>query len=677
MKTRKLLSVILAFLMLFTASVWVFAEETTFETLMNAEMIALRDNIAEKIKETEDGWTAVDMVLYEKIPDTTLKISDDTKQKILDTYINESTAEDSSLSDRARIEIVLKAIGIDSTQLYKKDVDAPYSNATTLKASDITAGGHYSAPWLLLADIQGNLNLSEEQKNSLITILSENSQNGTFAYEWEGVSYPDYDTSAVVLTALAHFYDSNEMAKTIVDDVITVFESNISETGSLGSANTDAMAIIGYIALGKNPAELKNTTTEKSIIDGLLSYVNDTNDGFTFYGVDNFLATEQGFRALVGLSLYDGTSYNIYDFSENETVAGRETKEDIEGGEEIIPPEENETYFDVSLTITANEENWIDNAIVSVAEGETVYHALIKGLLSANMTQTGAEDGYVKSITKGDVTLTEFAQGENSGWLYKVNGQKATVSLNDYVLNENDSIVWYYEGDWKKDDETVEVFVPNTSKRPNTSNDKKNDKDEQENIIQDEDKEEENKETTEAITFADTNSHWASSAISYISQKGIMQGVSDGIFAPDMSATRAQLVTMLYRLSGDKTTSANVLFDDVPQNSWYKDSVLWASENSIVQGADGKFLPDNKITREELAVLLYRYAQKQGLEMKKSDEMFTDSEKISNWAIDAFSWAKEAGIITGREDGSADPKTNVTRAEIATVLERFIKTMEK
>ncbi len=518
-------------------------EKNATSQTMSDDIITLRDNIAAAICNTEDGWTAFDMAAYEKLSGVEITMSEETKQKILDDYINEADSATATVSDRARIEIVLRSIGINSKMLYKANADTPIDNAQKLKLADHTAGGHYAAPWILFADMQGNTNLSTEQIGVLIEALDTAKGNGLFGYEWEGVVYNDPDTAAATIAALSRFYETNDDAKALVDTIFSALTDAIDETGSFGSANSDAMVIIGLIAMGENPAELKNSTSKKSVIDGLLSYANEGRNGFTYYGEENYMATEQGFRALVTLSAFDGEAINIYDFSENEVTEGRETQEEIPPAPPVI---------------------------------------------------TG---------------------GGSSGR----KPQK--------------------EPEEKPDDEKEEVSK---------------------------------------IVFGDTENHWAKESIDYVVKLGIMNGMKETEFAPDEKLTRGMLVTMLYRLSGDKN-SGTCEFNDVSPDAWYKDAAVWASENGITDGyGDGKFAPDDYVTREQLAVFLKRYADSKRLNFDKTDtKEFEDAGVISSWAEEAILWAQASGVLSGRENNTFDPSNSATRAEIATVFMRFIENATK
>ena len=142
---------------------------------------------------------------------------------------------------------------------------------------------------------------------------------------------------------------------------------------------------------------------------------------------------------------------------------------------------------------------------------------------------------------------------------------------------------------------------------------------------------------------------------------------------------RAMLVTVLWRYEG-KPTGAKNTFSDVPADEWYTDAVAWAAENGIVNGiGDGKFDPLGKITREQLATILYRYTENRGItDTSKHGDLsgFSDEKQISAYATDAVAWAVGEGLILGSE-GMLLPQGNATRAQVATILMRYIENIAK
>lgn len=685
MKKTKLLSLILVFLMMLS-SVGVFAEEVTQEPTtptygLSAEAITLRDNIAAVLTDVEDAWTAFDMALYQKLPEATCDMSDSAKQTVINDCIDTAILETANASDLAKSEIVLRSLGVDSEELYTYNSNDSVSNTQALASIDYASQLHYSVPWVFLANLQGNLNLTNSQTEALLTVLEQNSANGTFGYEWEGVQYPDPDTAAAVLASLAPIYEENPRAQALCDEILSSFETMIDENGSFGSANSDAMVIIGLIAMGENPYEFCNETSGKSVVDGLLSQANGTNTAFTFWGADNFMATEQGFRALVALSLYQGDAINIYDFSDTEVSPARQ--QNAESATPVIPAPET-AKITVTMTIKTDADLWIYNMKVEIPQGGTVYDALTEALSSTGMTAEGADKGYVKSITKDGVTLSEFDKGKNSGWIYKVNGEKPAVGLTDYVLNSNDEIVWYYTEDWTVDSSSGIIGGGGSSlggggfggggasaSKPEEP---------EEPVTEPEEEITETPEEPEIIPapeFSDVENHWAKESINYVVALGIMNGVADDEFAPEDKLTRGMLVTMLYRLSGDEATGENV-FSDISADAWFKDAANWASQTGITTGyGDGTFGADHEITRQQLVVMLMRYAKLKEMDTTAENADFKDNGEISDWAQSAVNWAKAKGVISGRDDGSFDPASGATRGEIAAVFMRFCENILK
>ena len=180
-------------------------------------------------------------------------------------------------------------------------------------------------------------------------------------------------------------------------------------------------------------------------------------------------------------------------------------------------------------------------------------------------------------------------------------------------------------------------------------------------------------ETWEGL-FADVASGaWYADAVQYVCENGIMNGISETAFGPDRITTRAMAVTMLYRLEGEPDAVASG-FADVPADAYYADAVAWAQANDIVNGvSETAFAPDDPVTREQMAAVLYRYAQFKGYDVTASNDLssYTDASRISSYAITAMGWANAAGLITGNTGTTLNPRGNATRAEVATILMRF------
>ncbi|MGM9523914.1 MAG: S-layer homology domain-containing protein [Faecousia sp.] len=181
------------------------------------------------------------------------------------------------------------------------------------------------------------------------------------------------------------------------------------------------------------------------------------------------------------------------------------------------------------------------------------------------------------------------------------------------------------------------------------------------------------------VEFADVSEKaWYYDAVEYAVQNGLMNGVGGGKFDPKGSMTRAMLMTVLWRYEGEPTEGENS-FTDVPDGNWYTGAVAWAAANGIVGGiGNGKFDPEGSITREQMATILFRYAGKKGIDTGKRGDLsgFPDSGAVSDWAKDAVHWTVAEDIING-SDGKLLPQGNATRAQVSTILMRFLENIVK
>ena len=180
--------------------------------------------------------------------------------------------------------------------------------------------------------------------------------------------------------------------------------------------------------------------------------------------------------------------------------------------------------------------------------------------------------------------------------------------------------------------------------------------------------------------FADVDElDWFYDAVVYVYNEGMMDGISATQFAPNSNLTRGMVVTMLYRLEGKPRVTGSSGFDDVASEAWYADAVTWAAENGIVNGvSDTEFAPNVNITREQLAAILYRYAEYNDYDVSGRDDLseFTDRSSISSYALDAMRWAVDEGLITGITNTTIKPQGTATRAQAATMFMRFMSTVK-
>ena len=178
-----------------------------------------------------------------------------------------------------------------------------------------------------------------------------------------------------------------------------------------------------------------------------------------------------------------------------------------------------------------------------------------------------------------------------------------------------------------------------------------------------------------AMSFTDVKSNaWYYETVKEVVSLGLMNGISETEFAPELSVTRAMFVTVLYRTAGQPKIESAVSFNDVAAGQYYADAVAWANSNGIVNGvSETEFASETNITREQMAAILYRYAQAAGAKEAAADEItYTDKDSISDYAAEAIAWAKASGIMEGNEDGTFAPARNASRAEAAAVFVRLI-----
>ena len=184
--------------------------------------------------------------------------------------------------------------------------------------------------------------------------------------------------------------------------------------------------------------------------------------------------------------------------------------------------------------------------------------------------------------------------------------------------------------------------------------------------------------STSGLPFTDVSAgDWFYEAVQFVYENGLMDGVAGNLFAPNATLNRAMAVTILYRLEGSPDLDGENLgypFADVDGDAWYGDAVYWARCNGIVDGVENNhFDPTGSLTREQMATVLYRYAQYKGADVSASGDIsgFADSANVSSWAVDAVKWAVGTGLVNGVEGNALAPQGTSTRAQTAAILARF------
>lgn len=265
--------------------------------------------------------------------------------------------------------------------------------------------------------------------------------------------------------------------------------------------------------------------------------------------------------------------------------------------------------------------------------------ATVKDLFEAALNEAGiayiSDGSYVSSING----LAEFDNGPKSGWVYTVNGIKVGDGYADYSLDSGDVVIWKY----------IDSYTDGDIGGVDTANPEK-------------------PAEGKPMEFPDVPAnHPNKAAIDFVSAKGLMSGTETG-FAPEKTASRAEVITVLFRYAGQPTVSQAPAFADVKAGDWYYNSVAWASSTGITKGTAEGFTPNGEMTVEQMAVMLYSFAKDQ----LKAAGQGTVPADTADWAVEAMQWASANGLFQ-----DAKPKAVVSRADLAKVITVLDKALQK
>lgn len=414
--------------------------------------VQVMDTIAAANTARSDDWWVMDMGAYAKAyPDKGVALTETARQNYINLAITGIQSDKATDTTYDKAILALTANGVDVTKLYPTNSNTPISAIALLnKAAKSTSP--WSAPYTLAAYNQADFAGTERYEQQLVNALLQAQQDDGSWDEWGTI-----DTTANCIAGLA-FYAKDSKVKAAIDKGVAYLATQLQDGGVYdggygANANSTAMVIIALAAAGVDPAnDARFTKNGISVVEGLMSFALKNNSGFGY--TDNVtysdLATEQGFRALIALAQFQATgkAFNIYDFSTVKTQPSHATG----AGETETPeqPPETEDKITVTVTISTPGGTWLSKS-VKLNKGSTVYHAFIAALEGSGISQVGAANGYVRSMTKDGVTYGEFTSGPNSGWLYKVNGSLPSVPLTQKAVNNGDYVLWYYTTDWKAD----------------------------------------------------------------------------------------------------------------------------------------------------------------------------------------------------------------------------------
>ena len=322
-------------------------------------------------------------------------------------------------------------------------------------------------------------------------------------------------------------------------------------------------------------------------------------------------------------------------------------------------------------TYKNNKKNlpvWIEQKSYTVSEEATVLDVFEIALKEADITWKNAGGNYISEING----LAEFDNGALSGWMYFLNSNHSSFGIAEQRLKNGDKIIFHYTDDYTQE-QGSESFVSIGNGSPVKTKEETNDE-------KTEEKENETTTHEKKEFFSDVEeSAWYYEAVKYVNENGLMQGTDKG-FEPELNMTRAMLVTVLYRMENEKLADGVNRFSDVSEGMWYSDAILWADKKGIVKGiSETEFAPNDNITREQLALIIYRYALLKGYDTENKNELseFEDLSEISDWALEAINWANADGIMQGTDKTTISPKASATRAQIAAIIMRLAQRSKK
>ncbi len=567
-------------------------------------------------------WIIADMMTYESLyPDSDFCFTEEKKQAGVAQLI--ANAENAtSPGDLAKTILALRALGYDAKKIYTKSftkINLVEKLIALVDAQSPDVTNIFTLPYVMIALSQSEDYATSEQKTRLLNaaIASKSA--------WQALETDDYyvgtDGITPMLLALAPYYETNTDVKNAVDETILILKGEQREDGLIDGfegyeAASTGLAICALATLGVDVQTVKNG--EKSLIDGLLSTANENLTGFP-----NAFATEQGFRGLLAWQLFlKGRGAVMYDFSDYPM-----NKANLSGTEHCP------VVFEVTPV----------NAIVTIA-GQTAIKSNCFDLTAGEYTYTVSASGYTTET--GTVVVTEEEQESRIA-------KKITISLTSSYSGSGGGSGIVKEPSHEEEQETKEPKQETT--------------------------EQEQQPETEIFTeetFADVKQDdWYYQAVEYVYENHLFQGTGNG-FEPESFMTRAMLVTVLYRFAKPKKVEEQNPFADIPADEWYAESVAWAANNKIVSGvSETAFDPNTNITREQIALILYRYATlyDYDTEISKKVDIFSynDAGKVSDYAREAIEYAVATGVMNGKSEDTLAPGENATRAEVATMLMRF------
>ena len=408
---------------------------------------------------------------------------------------------------------------------------------------------------------------------------------------------------------------------------------------------------------------------EKAEVDEYYTFTPDATGTYTieFTAFDNECESECHILTLTVKEKSNSSSSSSTEFDiSSDDIAGYVNISFSDNGKRV-EGEKNIKYPKAIGTIISSKR-------VPYKKGDTVADVTIRLLDALDYTyeHTGTTSNgfYLSSIggftAKGIYydSFGEFDAGAGSGWMITLNKKFIEYGASDFEVENGDVIKWQYTCQLGQD--IGDPFYQGSSSNKNKTK-----------------KEQQIEKTTEKPimtegTFVDVKKDdWYYDGVKYVYENDIMNGTETG-FEPNSNMTRAMLVTALYRMSGADNVSQDITYSDVSTDMWYYDAVKWATANNIVNGVgNNKFAPEEYVTREQLAVILYRYAKEPDADTFLTIDKFDDANIVSEWAFDAVKWAYGSKILNGTSETKISPYETATRAQVATMVMRYANMLKE
>lgn len=581
-------------------------------------------NIAEKYSTDailNDGnfhWFIADMKIYEELFPESFSLNEELRQKCIDALASESYFS-TSPSALAKIIISLRALGCDARNIQLSNgqsTDAVKKLCDMVDEKNAAGTNIYTLPYVLIALNQHESYMTEAQRDFLISsALSQKSS-------WQSTEWGTDGATPMVL-ALSPYYKTNDSVKAALDETVEIIKSCQGENGLIGNAASTGLAICALSALGIDCNSVKSN--DISLTDALMSLATDNLDGFN--PINNSFSTEQGFRGLLAHYLQkSGIEKVMYDFSAypfNEATA---------------------TISDVAKVTISATPSAADITIDGASKNADGTFALAKG----EYTLIASALGYYSKNVSFEITDEDIIRG------------KKTVSISLDAASSGGSLSGgSSSGGGGGGSSVIEVKEEET--KP------------EEESKEEETKAEEETKTEEVKPFEYTDvkkDDWFYDAAIYVHKNKLMTGTLSG-FEPESKMTRAMLITVLYRMENTPKAIKVKDFSDIEKGSWFYDAVSWGASQGIINGvSENNFAPDEFISREQIAVILYRYAELKKADVSKKADLsqFSDTSEISDWAYDALCWANASKVINETSAFTLSPKESATRAEVAQIL---------